>query len=381
MAFFFFFVGLEIKREITSGELSSMSRAALPIMGAVGGMAVPALVYVAFNLGPDGFPRGWGVPMATDIAFALGVLVLMGKRAPLGLKVFLTALAIVDDLGAVMVIAVFYTSQLALNYLFAGLGLVVLLGILNKLGVRHRWVYLAAALLVWYCFLQSGVHATIAGVLVAMTVPHQILGDRKSFLQTLAESKYVLEKAPDDVTEHTAMEQRQVALSAIERAAERWGSPLHRLEHDAAPFVTYFIMPVFAFANAGVQLPTNALSSLMQPVPLGIVAGLLLGKTLGIFALSKLAVQLRWADLPPGVSWGHLLGASALGGIGFSMSLFIANLAFPSGDLLELSKTGILLGSLLSAVAGVLLIRSTKEPAPTVDVGSETVEIPVDAAR
>ena len=358
MAVFFFLVGLEIKRELISGELASARRAALPIMAAVGGMVVPALLYFAWNsTGPES--RGWGVPMATDIAFALGVLALLGDRVPLGLKVFLTALAIVDDLGAVLVIAVFYTDALSFPHLASGLALIAGLFLLNRFGVRRVGVYISVGVVVWYLFLESGVHATIAGVLVAATIPHHVIYDRARFTRRIRTALDVLDHQPDPGTDEDEV-QREVAMEIVHEATERWGSPLHRLEHHLAPWVSYGIMPVFALANAGVPIdPGGFLGLFRESVPLGIVLGLFVGKQIGVFAFSWVAVRLNLAALPEGATWRSLYGVGVLAGIGFTMSLFVANLAFDDPQLLEAAKVGVLTASLLAGVVGSAVVALT----------------------
>jgi NhaA family Na+:H+ antiporter len=320
MAVFFFWVGLEIKREMLTGELASWRRAALPVMGALGGMVVPALLYLWLNHDGEA-ARGWGIPMATDIAFAIGILMLLGSRVPLGLKVFLTALAVVDDLGAVVVIAMFYTAELSLGHLAVGLVLLAGLWGLAQGGLRGRGVFTAVGLVVWILFLRSGVHATVAGVLTAMTVPH--------------------------------------------RVREEGPSPLERWEHELAPWVAYVIMPIFALANAGVVLHGAGITgALVSPIPLGILLGLFVGKQLGVFGFAWLSVKLGWAALPAGAGWRSLYGVAVLGGIGFTMSLFITNLAFSvspgAGHAVpahvDEAKLGILVGSLISALFGTLLL-------------------------
>ncbi len=320
MAVFFLLVGLEIKREVVDGQLSTWSRRILPGSAAVGGMIGPALVYLAFNLGPGGHPGGWAIPAATDIAFALGVLSLLGARVPVSLKVFLTALAIIDDLGAVIIIALFYTSSLNALALGGAAAVVLMLFVMNRFGIKALIPYLVLGAGLWFLILQSGVHATLAGVVLALTIPL-----RKS------------PAAPDDMA-----------------------SPLHRLEHAIAPWVTFAIVPVFGFANAGVSFAGTSLASLVQPVPLGIALGLFAGKQAGVFLTTWAVVRLGWAELPAHASWRHVYGVALLCGIGFTMSLFIGLLAFPASPALQTElKLGVLLGSVLSAVAGaILLVRA-----------------------
>jgi NhaA family Na+:H+ antiporter len=352
MAIFFFVVGLEIKREVLMGELGSPRKAALALVAALGGMVVPALLYTAVNAGGEG-AAGWGIPMATDIAFALGVLALLGRRAPLALKVFLTALAIIDDLGAVLVIAFFYTAQLELGYLAFGAGVLAALVILNRSGVRRTAPYLVLGVALWLAFLKSGVHATIAGVLLAMTIPARRLLDDSAFL---ARGRELLDRFARDVKPGEGLPTADQAdvLHALEDAAERLDTPLHRMEHALHGWVAFGIMPVFALANAGVALGGGL--PLGSPVTLGVILGLFVGKQLGVTVFSWLAVRMGWAELPQGVSWRQLYGVSLLTGIGFTMSLFIANLAFDSPAVLDGAKVGILAASLIAGVAGWLVL-------------------------
>lgn len=360
MAVFFFVVGLEIKREVLVGELSSRRQAILPIVAAVGGMAVPAALYLLFNLGGS-TQAGWGIPMATDIAFALGVLSLLGRRVPISLKIFLTAVAIVDDLGAVLVIAMFYTSEIAwISLLVAGIFLGILI-IMNRLGVRSPLVYSLLGIGLWLAFLKSGVHATIAGVLLAMTIPVRTRINTEEFLRNAG---YFL----DDFRKHgksgesvlTSKSQR-AAIMAIEVAAEHAQTPLQRLEHILHPWVSYFIMPVFALANAGIVLKGDLFATLVQPVAVGIMAGLIFGKQLGVFIASYFAVKLKWAVLPSGMTWGRLYGLAWLAGIGFTMSLFITSLAFTDEGILTIAKSGILVASVISGTVGAFILNRTKQ--------------------
>ena len=354
MAIFFFVVGLEIKREILVGELASPKKAALSVMAAIGGMLVPAGIFALVNAGGPGI-AGWGIPMATDIAFALGVLALLGSRVPVALKVFVTAVAIVDDLGAVLVIAAFYTAKLSLGMLGLGAVFLVALTLLNLAGVRRTWPYALLGVGLWVAFLKSGVHATIAGVLLALTIPARRLIDAPAFLERAR--KYLQEFADDVKPGRTAptADQRD-ALHSIEHAAEQLKTPLTRLEHGLHPWVAFFIMPVFALANAGVALGGGLGEAVASPVALGIVLGLFLGKQVGIFAFSWLAVRTGLAAMPAGVRWGQVWGVALLCGIGFTMSLFIAGLAFTDPGLLTAAKVGILAGSLVSGIAGALAL-------------------------
>ena len=315
MAIFFLLVGLELKREVVYGQLATPSQIVLPGAAAIGGMLVPALVYAWFNQGDSEAMRGWAIPMATDIAFALGVLALLGSRVPTSLKLFLMTLAIIDDLGAIIVIALFYSSELSsLSLMLAGAALIGLFA-LNRLGVRQLGPYLLLGLFLWVCVLKSGVHATLAGVALAFFIP-----------------------VKGDDPEH---------------------SPLATLEHALHGWVAFGILPLFAFANAGVSLQGMNLQSFLQPVPLGIAAGLLLGKTVGVLGLTAIAVFTRMARLPEGANWGQLLGVAVLCGIGFTMSLFVGSLAFTPdvSPYAGQDRMGILTGSLLAAVLGYLICR------------------------
>jgi NhaA family Na+:H+ antiporter len=331
----------------------------LPILAALGGVVVPAGLYMALNAGGAG-AAGWGIPMATDIAFAIGVLALLGDRVPLGLKVFLTALAIVDDLAAVLVISVFYTSELHVAALAAAAVCIAVLFGINRMGFRSPLPYAVIGLVLWFAVLESGVHATIAGVMLAFTVPSAVAIDCDSFLAQVRESLNMFERAARNHKSVLNDEDQQIALETLEDASERIQSPLLRMEQSLHPWVTFAIMPIFALANAGVPLPPDVLGSLGHPITLGVIVGLLLGKPLGIFLASWLAVRSRVASLPAGVTWGHIHGAAWLGGIGFTMSIFVAGLAFPDNASLSLAKIGVLAASLLAGVVGSLLLLRTR---------------------
>ena len=314
MALFFLLVGLEIKREMLQGQLSNRDQIVLPVIAAIGGMAVPAIVYLIVTGGDDYLFRGWAIPAATDIAFSLGVLAMLGSRVPLALKVLLTTVAVIDDLGAILVIALFYTSKLSIGFLLAGLVCLALLVLLNLRGEGRLWPYMLIGLVMWVCVLKSGVHATLAGVALGATIPL--------------------------------------------RAVNVDHSPLTHLEHALHPWVAYFILPQFAFVNAGVPLGGISLADLVAPLPLGILLGLFVGKQVGIFCTSFLAIKLGAAKLPAGMSWMELYAVSVLCGIGFTMSLFIGGLAFPGSDVMNDVRMGILSGSLLSAIWGYLVLRA-----------------------
>ena len=357
MVIFFFVVGLEIKREVLVGELSSVRQAALPIAAAVGGMIVPAGIYALINQNTAGL-RGWGVPMATDIAFALGVMALLGSRLPVGLKVFLTALAIVDDIGAVLVIAVFYTSEIAWLPLAVAAGILVILLAGSFLGVDHPLYYALLGIGLWLAFLQSGIHATLAGVLLALTIPvrgkiraQEFLARARSYLREFEHAgesdKRLLDK------------EQQEALQALEDAADQIQTPLQQLEHALHPWVTYAILPLFALANAGVVIGPDIAAVLGNRISLGVLAGLVLGKQVGVSLAAWLAVKARLTELPRGITWAQIYGTGWLAGIGFTMSLFISGLAFNEEANLEAAKTGILAASLIAGVVGYFFLRLT----------------------
>ena len=313
MAIFFFLVSLEIKREFVQGELSKPKQAMLPIIGAVGGMLVPALVYIVINLDDSSRLNGWAIPSATDIAFSLGVLSLLGKKVPISLKIFLTALAIIDDLGAIVIIAFFYSGNIQINYLLLMIASIILLIAMNKFKINKFLPYLVVGILLWDFTHQSGIHATIAGVLLALTIPHNKENHKKSLLL--------------------------------------------KLEHNIAPYVAFGIMPIFAFANAGVSLEGLTLITLLNPVPLGIVCGLFFGKQLGVFVFSYLSIKLNLAEKPTNSNWVSFYAVSVLTGIGFTMSLFVGNLAFANDmQYSDGVKIGVLVGSLLSTLFGYFLL-------------------------
>ena len=321
MAIFFFLVSLEIKREFIQGELSNPKQALLPIIAAVGGMLVPALIYVAINYQDPTTIKGWAIPSATDIAFSLGVLSLLGKRVPISLKVFLTALAIIDDLGAIVIIAFFYSGQIQITYLLLMLVSVILLIVLNRFNVRSFIPYLIIGLFLWEFTHASGIHATIAGVLLALTIPHKDK-ENKNFHKN---------------------------------------SMLIKLEHAISPYVAFGIMPIFAFANAGVSLEGLSFASLLNPVPLGILCGLFFGKQFGVFIFSYLSIKFKFAEMPNNSNWMKLYGVGVLTGIGFTMSLFVGNLAFvESAEHMSGVKIGVLLGSLASTLFGYMIILFSK---------------------
>ena len=314
MAIFFFLVGLEIKREVLAGELSSFDKAILPIMAAIGGMAVPGIIFAIVNWGTPENLNGWAIPTATDIAFALGILALIGSRAPTALKIFLLAIAIIDDLGAIVIIAIFYTSELSINALSISMIGFAAAVALNRLGTQRTAPYLLVGIIMWVFVLKSGVHATLAGVLIAFTIPLKAK------------------------TEDEAL--------------------LYKMEHGLHPWVAFLILPVFAFANAGVNFTGIGIDDLMQPLTLGIAVGLFLGKQIGIFLATWIGVKSGIARLPENVSWKHVYGVACLTGVGFTMSLFIGSLAFTTADAMNAVRLGVVLGSVLSGIIGYLLLKS-----------------------
>jgi NhaA family Na+:H+ antiporter len=379
MAIFFFVVGLEIKREVLVGELATLRRAALPAAAAVGGALLPAAIYAVVNRGGPG-ASGWGVPMATDIAFALGVLALLGNRVPAALKVFLAAVAIVDDLLAVLVIAVFYTADVAVGSLAIAAGIFALLVVVNRLGVRRPAVYAALGVGLWLAVLDSGVHATIAGVLLATTIPATTRVDPAAFVARGRHLLDAFERAGGPGAERLPNGHRQEAVQELESTVAAVEAPLQRLEHALHPWVAFLIMPLFALANAGVALGGG--SGFDGRVILGIVLGLIVGKQVGITLAAWLAVRSGLAELPPGVGWRHVYGVAWVAGIGFTMSLFIANLGFADPALLDSAKVGVLTASAIAGSVGVLLLRrtGTRRPTPPAGVASR-VETPPSAAK
>jgi NhaA family Na+:H+ antiporter len=355
MAIFFLVVGLELKREVLVGELASLRDAALPILAAIGGMVVPAAIYLAFNPAAP-TSSGWGVPMATDIAFAIGTLVMLGDRTPRGLLVFLMALAIADDLGAVLVIAFAYTHGLKVGALAAAGGVLVLLALANRAGVRRPLPYVILGVALWYFISHSGVHGTIAGILLALAIPARPSYTPQQFDARVLELHSAFRTTTEDpTTPSDALTSHDMATiaAALERDARAVQSPLHRTEGLLEPWVAYVILPLFALANAAIDFGnTNFAESFTSSVTLGILFGLPLGKFFGITAASYLAVRFGWARLPAGVQWRHLAGAGWLGGIGFTMSLFISQLAFDEANV-QLAKVGILTASVASGIIGV----------------------------
>jgi NhaA family Na+:H+ antiporter len=357
MTLFFLLVGLELKREILVGELSSMRDAALPVVAALGGMVFPALIYHALNR-HGAAAHGWGIPMATDIAFAVGILVLLAGRVPRNLIIFLTALAIADDLGAVVVIALFYTQAISITMLGAVGGALVFLVLLNRAGIRNPVPYVVGGVLLWFLMLQSGIHATMAGVLLACAIPARPVHTATEFDKRLAQLRGMLktEHLVRGTPHHSLGNPRMAAIAqGLEDTAKAVQSPLQRMENAMNPWVTFLVVPMFALSNAGINFSQIRPGEILgQSVTLGIVLGLVVGKFLGIGIFSWLAVKLRIARLPTGVKWPHLLGVGWLGGIGFTMSLFIDGLAFADPLLKEYAKFGILFASTISSIVGIV---------------------------
>ncbi len=384
MAIFFFVVGLELKREVAIGELSSFRKAILPAMAALGGMIIPVAIFLALNWGNSEALAGWAIPMATDIAFAIGVLALVGKRAPLSLAVFLTALAIVDDIGAILVIAIFYTAQINFVMLFVGLAMVALLLIYAKMGGRWLIVYGALGVVTWFAIYLSGIHATIAGVLVALTIPVRTRMDAQDFSDWMRRLLDWFDSESRADGKCVPSSEQRTALFEMTRAIEHADSPLHRLEHILHPWVAFLIMPIFALSNAGITINTELLGALLTPLALGVILGLVLGKPLGIVLATWLGVKMKLGSLPKGIAWRHILGAGVLAGMGFTMSIFITTLAFSAGgghaellgfklaspailanadaeEITNLAKLAILVASTIAGVAGYLILRTSPE--------------------
>lgn len=362
MAIFFFVVGMEIKRELVVGELNTLAKASLPVIAALGGMAVPAAIFLAFNWGGAG-ARGWGVPMATDIAFCVGILTLLKDRVPRALVVFVTALAIFDDIGCILVIAFFYGHGLKVDWLLAAGGTGLLLLVMNRARVTNIFAYGLAGVALWYALHHGGIHATIAGVVLGLAIPARSHRHARDVLRELSDHVSSVEKKPHDEDLDAA------EILMIEERLEELGSPVQRFIHSLHPFVAFLVMPLFALANSGVSIRGAGLSSVSEPVALGAAAGLFFGKPIGVFVLTFLAVKLRVARVPGDASLTHLFGVSVITGIGFTVALFIAALAYhDAARLLDQAKLGILLGSFAAGLAGFLILRFARapkeEPAP-----------------
>lgn len=355
MALFFFVIGLELKREFIAGELSTAKKAALPMMAALGGMVFPALIYLVFN---HGLPsaHGWGIPMATDIAFAIGLLSLAGKHIPGSVKVFLSALAVADDLGAVLVIALFYTDHIAFLPLGIAGALLGLIWIGNLLGIRNTLFYLVIGIAVWLCFLLSGVHATIAGVLVAFMIPARTRINEEEYLASLTEYSSRFKNAIPQYGSLTTAEQHNT-IESIKQLSKDAETPLQKIEYGLHPWVVFGIMPLFALANAGMHIGSDFFSELWNPVSLGVGTGLIIGKFLGVLLFTWAMVKFKWANLPQHATWKHIIGVALLAGVGFTMSLFITGLAFHDAAMINDAKYGILIASIVSGSTGLIVLR------------------------
>lgn len=355
MAIFFFVIGLELKREFMEGELSSLQKASLPMTAALGGMLVPAVIYFFINKGTDA-AHGWGIPMATDIAFALALLSMASKHIPVSIKIFLSALAVADDLGAVLVIAFFYTDQINFIPLAVGAGFLILLMLGNKMGIRSTIFYLLLGICVWICFLLSGVHATIAGVLVAFTIPAVTRIDEQIYSSNLRKLSYDFEAdIPERGTLITPLQNKTIQkVKTLSMAAE---TPLQTIEHALHPWVAFGIMPLFALANAGIVITSDFFSSIINPVSIGVAAGLIIGKFTGILLFCWIMVRFRISNLPEGANWKHISGVALLAGIGFTMSLFISGLAFKNPVFINQAKYGILTASILAGILGTVVLK------------------------
>lgn len=355
MAIFFFYVGLEIKRELLIGELSDVKKAMLPISAAIGGMLFPMAIYYFITMGTEA-ERGLAIPMATDIAFSLGILNLFGKRVPLGLKIFLTALAVVDDIGGILVIALFYSSHISVGYLLASAAVLLVLVLGNATGVRKKYFYFIGFLFLWYFFMQSGIHATIAGVIAAFTVPATPQLQLKKYISRIHENiRLLLEK--DDKSLYWSKYEIEI-LKSVESASDKVISPLQSFEDRLKHLVNYLIIPIFAFANAGIAITaTNGIPAI-GTVTMAVALGLVLGKLIGIFVFTAVPIVCKWIPMPNDLSYLRLAGISLLGGIGFTVSLFIANLSFGEyPELLNQAKLGVLLGTVISGIIGFLVLR------------------------
>lgn len=357
MAIFFFGVGLEIKRELLGGELSSPRKAILPVAAAFGGMVVPAVIYLFFNANSDA-ARGWGIPIATDIAFSIGILSLLGNRVPLSLKVFLTALAIVDDIGGVLVIALFYTSDISGMDLIHGAFFLGLLILGNMLGVRNQAFYSIISIGgLWLAFFFSGIHPTIAGILAAFAIPGRVKLNEDLFLENL-QTLTQLFRSSRPINGSFISENQLEILETIKEVANDAETPLQKVEYSLNPFISFVVLPLFALANTGIHLHGGVWEILLHPASIGIGAGLIVGKFVGIIGMSKLMVRSGFAELPAGVSWNHLYGVALLAGVGFTMSLFITELAFTDERLIYVAKIGILIASLLAGISGFIYLRA-----------------------
>lgn len=363
MTLFFFVVGLEIKREAVLGDLRDPKAVALPVVAALGGMVVPALIYTAFNGGTDA-AHGWGIPMATDIAFAVGVVTLLGKRVPSAAKLFLLTVAVADDIGAIAVIAIFYSGDVRFQYLLGAVAGLALVYAANRVRIRSMMFYVPAAVVIWYLALQSGVHATLTGVALGFLTPARPYYRPKEFDER---ARAILDQFPTtDVTEEVAIEHAEHEILLLSEISAETVAPLNRLEHRLAPWSSFVVIPLFALANAGVDFRgVDIIESIGSRVALGVALGLIVGKTIGISLFAWLAARLGIGRLASGVNWGHIVGLAAVGGIGFTVALFVTSLAFEDPATTDLAKTGIFVGSLIAGILGSMLLRAATRKAET----------------
>ncbi len=359
MAVFFFVIGLEVKREILVGELTTLRKASLPIFAAIGGMVFPVLIFLVLNKGKLG-AEGWGIPMATDIAFTLGILKLLGKRVPLGLKIFLTAFAIVDDIGAVLVIAIFYSANIQWDLIAYAMLIFSVLAFLSYKEIYSKYFYFVMGFVVWLLFLKSGIHPTIAGILMAFTIPLKRKVNLKEYFKVVTKQLNFFKE--ENSQESKLMNKKQLqAIDSVESITKSVHSPLQHLEHTLHGWVSYVIMPIFALANAGVILSLDGLENTSH-ITVNIALALVVGNTVGILLMSVLVIKLKLADLPKGVNFKQLFGVSLLGGLGFTMSLFIVNLAYSNQSFIAASKMGVIVGSLIAGILGYVVLRFTLKP-------------------
>jgi Na+:H+ antiporter, NhaA family len=366
MTIFFFLVGLEIKRELIIGELSSFKKAILPFIAALGGMLFPALIFILINMGTETI-NGWGIPVATDIAFSLGILSLLQKRIPFSLKVFLMAFAIIDDIGAVLIIAIFYTSKIIYIYLALSLLLFFILILFNLIHIRKPLIYLIPGVFIWIFLYFSGIHPTISGILLALTIPTVARIDYKKFLSSSKKSLDELEYSRSENSKDITTDELNTSVFRLENSCEKVLAPAHRIEYNLHPYVAYLIVPLFAFANAGVRIEGSFLDAIFKPITIGIILGLFFGKQIGISLFSWLSFKFKISAHPNKANFKQIYSIGCLGGIGFTMSLFIANLAFDDIQILNDAKIGILFGSLISGITGYLTLllsdkKSQKNP-------------------
>jgi len=367
MAIFFFVVGLEIKREIVHGELKDPKKAMLPAMAAVGGMVVPALIFLTVNSGNTATASGWGIPMATDIAFSIGILVLVGSRAPIGAKLFLLALAVVDDLGAIAVIAIFYTDKVDFKWLVIGVGALGVIAAATKLRIRAHSLYFPLAIVSWFAFLESGVHATIAGVMIGLLTPASPLYTNDEFDGM---TRDILDTYPGRNHPNAALADHEALLVA--EVARESVSPLSRTVATLHGWTSFAIIPIFALANAGVRFAgINIGEAVTSTVAVGIGLGLVVGKTVGVTLFAWVAVKLGWGRLPTGMTWRHIIGVAILAGVGFTVALFIAELAYADAALVSLAKIGIFMGSIVAGMAGFAFLRYSPTATSSDTLGSQ----------